>query len=177
MPKISRPRKGSLQFYPRKRAARFLPSVNWSPISTKEETLLGFIAYKVGMATALVKDSTEKVTTKGKQIAIPVTILEVPNMKIYSVRFYKKGKVLRDVVVSNDKELKRKIKTAKKITTLDKIPEEYDDIRIIVYSLPKQTSIKKTPDMIELAINSSDKLNFIKNLIGKEISLKDFKVS
>jgi ribosomal protein L3 len=58
--------------------------VNWSAI--KGEGFLGFIAYKVGMATAIVKDSTPKSMTPGKKLAIPVTFLEVPSMKIYSVR-------------------------------------------------------------------------------------------
>jgi len=115
MPTASRPRKGSLQFYPRKRAAKLLHRANWSPISekNKEQGFLGFIAYKAGMLTAIVKDSTDKARTQNKQIAIPVTILEVPNMKIYSVRFYKHNKPLTEIIVSNDKELKRKVKITK----------------------------------------------------------------
>src|SRR3990167_1154143 len=104
MSKISRPRKGSLQFYPRKRAAKFLPRVNWTVFnSEKSGGVLGFIAYKVGMATAVVKDTTPKVLTSNKQVSVPVTILETPPIKIYSVRFYKNSKVLRDITVSHDK--------------------------------------------------------------------------
>ncbi|MFH1802608.1 MAG: 50S ribosomal protein L3 [archaeon] len=174
MAKLSRPRRASLQFWPRKRAAKVLPSANWKPISSNEEGLLGIIAYKAGMASAVVKDTTEKSRTLNKQITIPVTLLEVPSMKIFSVRFYKNGKVLTEINVSNDKELKKKVKVPKESKKLDKIPEGYDDIRVIVYSLPKQTNIKKTPDMIELAIQSDNKLEFVKNLIGKEITLADF---
>src|SRR3989344_751916 len=176
MPQKRRPRRGSLQFYPRKRAARFLPSVNWEPVSEtiKEKGLLGFIVYKVGMATALVKDNTEKVMSSKKQIATPVTILEVPSMKILAVRFYKNSIPLKDVVVSNDKELKRIVRVTKTLKPFDsQIPESYDDIRVLVYSLPKQTSIKKTPDIIELAINSDNKLEFVKSLVGKELTLEN----
>lgn len=175
-----RPRFGSLQFWPRKRARKALPSVNWAAVnlaqeSNKEDAILGFIGYKVGMATALVKNETDKSMVKGKKVALPVTILEVPNMKIYSVRFYKDGKVMKDFVVSNDKELKRKLKVTKNLkgaSDLDKI-EGWDDLRVIVYSIPKQTSLKKTPDVIELGVNAKDKLSFVKNLIGKELTLKD----
>ena len=80
MSKKSRPRRGSLQFYPRKRAAKLLPSVNWEVVPGNDG-LLGFIAYKAGMATAIVKDSTPKSMTLGKKMAVPVTILEVPPMK------------------------------------------------------------------------------------------------
>ena len=170
----SRPRHGSLQFYPRKRAAKFLPRINFSTINSSEQGLLGFIAYKAGMATAFVRDNTEKVMTSKKQIALPVTILEVPNMKLFSIRFYKNNKILQDIVVSNDKELKRKLKVPKKTHNLDKVPENYDDIKVIVYSLPRQTSLKKTPDIVELAVQADNKLDYIKSLIGKEITLNNF---
>ncbi len=169
----SSPRHGSLQFWPRKRAGKIIPSVNWEPV--KGEGILGFIGYKVSMASAVVKDNTEHSMTKGKRIVIPVTILETPNIKIFSVRFYKYGKVLKEVIVSNDKELKRTLKVPKTLKSFDsEIPKEFNDLRIIIYSLPKQTSIKKTPDLIEVAIGEKNKLDFVKNLIGKEISIFDF---
>ncbi|HLF53856.1 MAG TPA: 50S ribosomal protein L3 [Candidatus Nanoarchaeia archaeon] len=173
----SKPRHGSLQFWPRKRAEKQIPSVNWKVVKGdgKTDSLLGFIAYKAGMGTALVKDSTDKSMTIGKKIYIPITVLEVPNMKIYSVRFYKHGKVLKDVVVSADKELKRVILAPKQPKNLDQeTPKEFEDIRVIAYSMPSQTSIKKTPDLIELGIEAKDKLAFVKSIVGKEISLKDF---
>lgn len=176
----SRPRFGSLQFYPRKRANRFLPSVNWSAVKTKQgdQSVLGFITYKVGMASAIVKDNTPDSMTKGKRIVVPVTVLEAPNMKILSVRFYKFGIPVKDVVVSNDKELKRIVRVPKSLKPLEsEIPKEYDDLRVIAFSIPKQTSIKKAPDLIELAVNAPDvskKLEFVKSLVGKEISLKEF---
>ena len=173
MSKLSRPRSGSLQVYPRKRANKFLPSVNWNPVNGKG--LVGFIAYKVGMASAIVKDSTEKSMTMGKKIVVPVTILEAPNMKILSVRFYKNRRVLKEIIISNDKELKRKIKTIENIKNFDiEVPKEYDDIRVIVYSIVKQTSIKKTPDLIEIAIKGENKLEHVKGLINKEITISDF---
>ena len=177
MPKRSRPRYGSLQFWPRKRINKALPSVNWKHIISvyqdkDKEGLLGFIGYKVGMATAIVKDNTEKSMTQGKKKAIPVTILEVPNMKIFSVRFYKNGKVMKDVIVSKDKELKKKVKVPKEIKNLA-APDGFDDISVILYSIPKQTSIKKTPDLIEVSINSENKFDFVKNLVGKEISMQE----
>ena len=172
-----RPRFGSLQFWPRKRAEKQIPSVNWVVVKGdgKTDSILGFIAYKAGMGTALVKDTTDKSMTQGKKIYIPVTILETPNMKIYSVRFYRNNKVLKDVVVSADKELKRILLAPKQPKNLEQeAPKEFDDLRLIAYSLPSQTSIKKSPDIIELAVEAKDKLAFAKSLVGKEISIKDF---
>ncbi|MAG23978.1 hypothetical protein CMI47_00210 [Candidatus Pacearchaeota archaeon] len=175
MPTAKRPRYGSLQFYPRKRAAKFLPSVNWNTISSDNPGILGFITYKVGMASAVIKDSTEKSLTEKKRVTIPVTILEAPNMKIFSVRFYKNSKVIKDIIVSNDKSLVSKVKVPKTLSDFDKeIPEDYDSIHIIAYSLVKQTGVKKKPDLIELALSGPKPLDLIKPLIGKEIALADF---
>jgi len=81
----------------------------------------------------------------------------------------------KDVIVSVDKELKKVVRIPKSIQNLDsQIPKEYDDIRLLVYSIAKSTSVKKTPDFAELAINAENKIEFVKNLLGKEITLKDF---
>jgi len=174
------PRKGSLQYWPRKRGAKFLPSVNWDVIpSNNTKHLKGFIAYKTGMVSVEIKDSTPDSMTKDKKIIIPATILECPPMRIFSVRFYKYSKVAREVLAENpDKELKRKITFPKKFShKLESVkPEEYDDIRVIVYSQVKKTKIKKTPDMSEIALtgaNVSEKLAWVKEHLGKEISIAD----
>mgnify|MGYP001595361132 CR=1 FL=1 len=180
MPKIRRPRKGSLQFWPRKRASKFLPRVNWSSINPKKskERLKGFICYKAGMASAYVKDDTPNSMTKGKHIIVPVTLLECPPMKILSVRFYKNGLIKTEVLAENpDKELKGKVKMpGKKNPAIESVNQsEYDDLRIICYSQVKKTGIKKTPDLSEIGLFGSlgEKLNFVKENIGKEINVSD----
>ena len=169
MAKKSFPRSGSLQIWPRKRAEKMLPSANWNAIN--EKGLLGFIAYKVGMKSALAKDLTPNSMTKDKKIIVPVTILEAPSMKIFSIRLYKNNLCISEIVLSNDKELKRIIKVGKigKIEDLDK--KEYEDIRIIAYSQVGKTNIKKTPDIVEIGFGGSreEKINFVKNYAGKEI--------
>ena len=177
MPSLKQPRSGSLQFYPRVRAEKFLPRVNWRPIPKKseKETVLGIIAYKVGMATAIVKDMTEKVLSSGKQIPIPVTILEVPQMKIYAIRFYKNNIPFKDIVVTNDRILKKVVRIPKTLPSLEaSIPSEYDDVHILIYTLVNTTSIKKTPDIAEIAITAPNKQEFVKALTKREISLSDF---
>lgn len=181
MPTRRSPRKGSLQFWPRKRANKFLPSVNWNMIPDSTKNLKGFICYKAGMTSGYVKDNTPDSMTKDKKIIIPMTILECPAMKIFSVRFYKDGKVAKDVLSDNfEKELKRKVKLPKKAKDSSKEiesmkTEDYDDVRIIVYSFVKKTNIKKTPDIVEVGLTGSveEKINFIKEHLKKEISVLD----
>jgi len=169
------PRKGSLQYWPRKRAEKPLPSVNWKIIDS-EKILKGFICYKTGMKSAFVKDNTSDSMTKGKKIIIPVTILECPPMKIFSIRFYKNGIVSKEIVAENlDKELKRKLKLPK--TKRGKLEDvkDYDDLRLIVYSVVKKTGIKKTPDLSEIGLSGdmTSKINFIKEHLNKEISVSE----
>ncbi len=176
MPTRKSPRKGSLQYWPRKRADKFLPSVNWNAIDSGKN-LKGFICYKVGMVSAFVKDETPNSMTKGKKIVVPATILECPSMKIFSVRFYKNGKVAKEIIGSNlDKELKKKVKLPKaKERSLEGV-KEYEEVRILIYSQPKKTEIKKTPDLSEIGLAGTvdEKINFIKENLGKEISVLDF---
>lgn len=191
MGKIHKPRAGSLQFWPRKRAAKHLPRVNWKPLENKYKAhkgILGFICYKAGMARVLARDLTPDSMTKNKQIILPCTVLEVPPIKILSVRFYKQDssglKVATEVLAENlDKELKRKIKIPKekesikdKLEKLEKEINDYATIRVLVYSLVKKTKIKKTPDIAEIGLGGTieEKFEFIKNNINKEINFKDF---
>ncbi|MBU1136431.1 MAG: 50S ribosomal protein L3 [Nanoarchaeota archaeon] len=179
MPKHSKPRAGSLQFWPRKRAGKFLPSVNWKAVSNPEKNsgIFSFIAYKVGMSSCLIKDSTPESRTKDSRIIIPVTILEAPPMKICSVRFYKNENLIKEILSENlEKELKKKIRLPKTHKLKIEDIKDYDNIRLIVYSLVKQTGIKKTPDLIEikLAGNLDEKIKFVKENLNKEIFLTDF---
>jgi large subunit ribosomal protein L3 len=173
MAKRSFPRSGSLQIWPRKRVSKFLPSVNWSVL--QGIGLLGVIAYKVGMGSALVKDLTPNSMTKDKKIIIPATILEIPPAKIYSARLYKNNLCIKEIVLNTDKDLKRILKIGKtvklgKVEELDK--KDFEDVRVIIYSLPRKTGIKKTPDIAEIGLGGKleDKINFVKQNWNKEIS-------
>ena len=171
-------RKGSLQFYPRVRAKKILPRVSWNFLSKENADLLGFIGYKVGMKSAYVRDNTSHSLTKGQRITVPVTIIECPTMKILAVRFYKHKKVVGDVLNSGiDKEMKKKIKLPKAIKKkIEDFKEgDFDDLRVIVYSQVKKTGIKKKPDISEIGLfgSASEKLEFVKNNVAKEISIKE----
>ena len=167
-------RRGSLQFYPRVRAKKVIPSVNWRPVDKDGVGLLGFVGYKAGMVSVFAKDDTEGSLTKGKRITIPATVIECPSMKIYSVRFYKGNKILKDVVVTNDKDLKKKVKLSKEVKNFDEESKDldFDDVRVILYTGVKGICVdKKKPDMIEIGLSGSaeEKVAFVKERIGKDI--------
>ncbi len=178
MSKWSHPRRGSLQVWPRKRAQRPYARIrNWP--KKEDLKLLGFIGYKVGMTHAIVKDNTQFSITKGQNIAIPITILECPPIKVLSLRFYKQTfeglKVISELFSKNiDKEVKRRTQLSKKN---NEIPKEFDDIRLAVYTKPSLTKVsRKKPEITELGCGGkslAEKLEFLKNFLDKEIKIND----
>ncbi|MBS3136789.1 50S ribosomal protein L3 [Candidatus Woesearchaeota archaeon] len=183
MGQVMGPRHGSMQYWPRKRAIRPYPRVrSWQISETpKQAALLGFAGYKVGMTHVLATDNKKTSKTKGSEIFIPVTIIECPPIKIYSVRAYKKEGtcllVKKEILVGKDKDLFRKVRISKKTNSIDSLQAaDYDDIRVNVLTTPRLTGIgKKKPEIFELALSGSvgDKLAFVKNNIDKEIQVKD----
>lgn len=182
MPTVRQPRSGSLQFWPRKRAKRAYARIRNFPWQDKA-TPVGFAGYKVGMTHVIAVENRKTSPNKGNNVVFPVTIVECPPIKIASVRFYKKTeygiKLVAEVPNKVDKELSRKIILSKKKSTPDfeKIkPESYDDIRIVVYTQPKLTSLgKKKPEIFEMGLGGTkeQKLGFAKGHLDKEILIKD----
>ena len=122
MAKKHKPRSGSLQFWPRKRAKKIVPRIkSWS--NSPDTKPLAFIGYKAGMTHILIKDNRKHSQTKNESVSLPVTIIECPPLKIFSTRFYKtidtKLKIISEVLSPNlDKELSRTISLPKKIWLL-----------------------------------------------------------
>ena len=101
MSRYSKPRAGSLQFWPRKRAKRIYPRVT-SWYGSDKTKVLGFAAYKAGMAHAIITDTKRNSPTKGEEISVPITVLDCPPLKILGVRVYDETPngltVLNDVI-------------------------------------------------------------------------------
>jgi large subunit ribosomal protein L3 len=180
MPTKRSPRKGSMQFWPRKRAKSQRARIRNTGKSNEIRPLV-FAGYKVGMAHAIATDNRPNALTKNEKISIPVTIIECPSLKICAINFYKKqGASLSSSFISTklDKELKRSIPIPKKNKNKleDFKPEDYEDIRAVVYTQPKLTGIgKKKPELFELSLGgkNQEKLNYLKENLGKDINIKD----
>ncbi|MBI2499278.1 50S ribosomal protein L3 [Candidatus Woesearchaeota archaeon] len=178
MPNIHRPRRGSLQIWPRKRAKRIYARIrNWPKLDGTK--LLAFIGYKAGMTHVMAKDLSPNTMYKNQLISVPVTIIECPPLKPLSLRFYKNShdglKLISEVFSQKmDKDLKRKTDLSKKAGVE---PKEFDDIKLVVYTQPRLSGLgKKKPEVLEVAISGNDnkqKLDFAKSLLDKEIRLED----
>jgi large subunit ribosomal protein L3 len=170
----TKPRSGSLQFWPRVRAKRMQARIRqWADSSSKG--VVGFAGYKAGMTHLSVIDK-EKGMTNGEKITVPATIIECPAIKPISIRVYKQNyrglQVIDEIPAKKlDKELSRRLILPKKEKKVED-PKNFDELRLLVYTQPKLTGIgKKKPEVFELGINGD--LEYAKSLLEKEITLED----
>jgi large subunit ribosomal protein L3 len=187
MTRHHQPRKGSVAFSPRKRAAKQSPRIKAWP-NVEDTGLLGFAGYKVGMTHVTMTDNRKNSPTEGMEISTPVTVLEVPPIVVMGIRAYKKTsrglKTMMDVMASDlSEDLLRKIPLPEKYDTdsnLAKLNENIDnifDIRVLIHTNPKLTSVpKKKPEIIEYGIGGTtvaEKLEYATSVLGTEMNATD----
>jgi len=181
MARIRSPRRGSMQFWPRKRAKKPFARVRtW--VTTKDVKPLGFAGYKVGMTHLIYTDAKKTSQTKGEDIFCPVTVLECPPLKVIGYQAYQDDvygkKTIASGIVNATKDLERRFKTKKKEIKFDDAKlEKAFDVRLIVQTQPSMTGIgKKKPDIFEMGIGGSDlkaRIDYAKSMIGKDIRAAD----
>src|SRR3989344_6905235 len=146
----NRPRRGSLQYWPRKRAKSQNIRVRSWPDSGKTQ-LSGFAGYKTGMTHFSYINKLPGTRGRNKELVSPVTIIECPPLKLFSIRFYKKTnyglKIISEILAKNlHKNLSRRIQMPKSFKEKPH-PEHFDDIRVLCHTQPYLTSLsKKSPE-------------------------------
>lgn len=185
-----RPRRGSIAYSPRVRARSEIPRVRAWPMK-KEAKLMGFAGYKAGMSHVIMTDDVPNSLTSGMEISIPVTILEVPPMKVAAIRVYKNttygaAAIAEAWTTELDKELNRAIAVPKKhdlpaaLAKIDQLIRDgiAKDLRVVMYTLPeKVTGIpKKKPEIMENNIGGTElkvRFEYAKTLLGKSVNISD----
>jgi large subunit ribosomal protein L3 len=177
-----------MAFSPRKRAQRQFPRLDAWPEISEGPRVQGFAGYKAGMTHAFLVDYRPTSNTSGQEVQIPVTVLEVPPMRVAAVRFYENTRYgLRTVgeVWSDDVD--------ESLSRLLPIPKNYDsskawekfngtdieDVRLLAYTQPTLVKgvPKKMPEMMELRIGGGTiaaRIDYAKSLLGKDIKITDF---
>jgi len=195
MPNIHRPRLGSLAYSPRKRAKSHIPRYHAWPVYNGKPALQGFAGYKVGMTHIIMVDDHEYGPNEGKDIMVPVTVIEVPDMRVAAIRVYRHdtygNHVLTEIWADSfDKELNRRLTLSKNYNrekaeqTARKALEEGKivDVVAITYTHPAVlTGVpKKVPDVMEMRIDGgsiSDRFDYGLSILGKEFDIRSiFKV-
>jgi len=185
MSNTRKPRRGSMGVWPRKRASRSYPRIRkWSNQSFDKASLLGFAGYKAGMTHIVGINNQKTSPTKDEEIAMPVSVVECPPLKILSARFYKTNAygfyVSTDFMFKPSKDIMRTISMPKKIHDAKELeginPDDYSQITVLVYTQPRLAGVgKKKPEIIEMKLGGSnnDKLDFIKAHVDKDIFFEE----
>jgi large subunit ribosomal protein L3 len=174
-------------FSPRKRASSQVPKFSSWPQTDDGPRIQGFAGFKAGMTHAFVADYRKSSTTTGQEVQIPVTIIEVPPMKVAGVRFYQDtadgSKTLSEIWASKlDESLRGRFPIPKKSSKdawKSVNPEEVDEVRLITYTQPALVSgvPKKVPEIMELHVGggtSKERIAYAKKRVGKSIDIADF---
>jgi len=191
MPQPDRPRKGSLGFSPRKRAADETPRFGSWPDDDGQPGLQGFAGYKAGMSHVVMINDEPDSPRQGMEETVPVTVLETPPLRVVALRAYEDtpygARPLTEVWASGfHPELDR---------ALD-VPESHDadaaeeqirdalaagelaDVRAVTHTVPGELDgvPKKRPDVMENRIGGGsigDRVEFGLEQVGGEYTVTD----
>ena len=195
MAKRSHPRRGSMAFSPRKRSARHFGHVkSWPETDASEVRVQGFAGWKAGMTHVMARDLNPRSTSAGQEIRVPVTVVEVPKMRVLGVRGYKMtpyGKQAAGEAWVNAEQIseafpqlfRRLHSNAMKVHDSDKHLEalgnaDLVEVRIIAATQPHSVTgtPTKTPERREIGQvgeDSSAKLEWAKEKKGEELSVTE----
>jgi large subunit ribosomal protein L3 len=178
MPQSNRPRKGSLGFGPRSRAASETPRFNSWPADDGQPGLQGFAGYKAGMSHVVMINDEPDSPREGMEETVPVTVVETPPMRIVALRAYEEtpyGKRPLTEVWAEEfhPELDRALDLPgdpEPAATEEQVRDALDegrltDLRAISHTVPSDLAgvPKKRPDVMENRVGGgslADRLDF-----------------
>ncbi|MFH0962011.1 MAG: 50S ribosomal protein L3 [archaeon] len=156
MGKFSHPRRGSRQFAPRNRAKSEVPRIRtW--VQKEGKAVLGFAGYKVAMTHAALVENNPKSILVNQSRQEPITLIQVPPVKVIGVRYYLQEKSVGQAFAPNlHKDLGRTVRPLPKAGKAPKEVQNFDRAVIIVSMQPRLAGIgKKKPEIMEIALAGS----------------------
>lgn len=179
MPRVRKPREGSLQFWPRKRTRRIYPRIShWPKEKTSTVKPLGFAGWKAGMTHIIYINNSPGCPTHNKPVSSAVTVLDSPPLFVCGYRFYTKTQygwrtVGEKWIKEIPKNVQRRVGTKKSSSKVDNV----DDIRLLVATQPEKSGMKhKKSEVFELGLSGTDvkkKIEYAESVLGKEIKCSD----
>jgi len=182
------PKRGSLAYLPRGRAERWVGRIRYWPTVEGSPRPLAFAGYKAGMTHIVVMDNRKGSFTYGREIVVPVTILETPPMLACGTRAYVKTsdglKTLTEAWAENPpKYLDRAFTVPEKFDTANGLKKIEDslanvaELRMFLATQPKLTKGgRKKPELIEVKIGGGsikEQFEYAKTILGKEVGFSD----
>ena len=179
-----RSKKGSKGYSPRVRASSQVPRMTSWPADGDAPKIQGFAGYKAGMTHAVITDYRPESLTSGQEVTVPVTVVEVPPMRVAAVRYYRETpyglKTLGEQwATGTDARLRQRLPVPKEPKAFTPDKGKVDDVRLLAYTQPKLVTgpSKKTPEIMELRVGGGDvaaRIAFALDKLGKELTIADF---
>jgi len=186
--KKSAPRRGSLAYRPRGRAASIVPTVRiWPEIYDDNPSLLGFAGFKAGSIHLISMDDREKRPSFGKPVFNAATVISTPPIFIYGVRAYGKnydglfvlGDIYTDKLPKGLSEEKGKKSKAldDALKNIENILDKVVQISAIISVSPKDAGLsQKKAFLFEIGVGGGDmksRFEYLKGILGKEVNCKE----
>jgi large subunit ribosomal protein L3 len=186
--KKSAPKRGSLAYLPRGRAARETGRIRYWPLIGKGPRLLGFMGYKAGMTHLFYVEDHPQSPNFGKEVIMPVTVIEAPPALAVSVRAYVQTdyglKAFTEAWMRDPPKDLARIFTLPEFfepaNGLSKIEESLDrvaEFRLTLVTQPRLAGLsKKKPDIMETKVGGApvtELFDVMRNLLGKTVGISE----
>jgi len=180
------PKRGSLAYLPRGRAARPVGRIRFWPHVEEGPALLGFMGYKAGMTHVFMVEDKPSSPNLGKEIIYPATVVEVPPITVCAIRAYVKNQYGLQTFTEAwmkdpPKDFDRVVVLPEHFNTeqgLKKMEEGLDKIvefRLLAATQPRLAGTpKKKPDLMEIKIGGGsvkEQFEYAKSLLGKTVAI------
>ncbi len=186
--KKSAPKRGSLAYLPRGRAARETGRIRFWPSVSKGPELLGFAGYKAGMTHLFYIDDHPQSPNFGKEVHEAATVIETPPVLVCGIRAY--AQMNYGLRAFAEAWMKEPPKDLVRVFTLPeafepenglkKMEENLDcivEFRLLVVTQPRFAGIsKKKPELMEIKVAGApvkELFEYAKDLMGKSVSVAD----
>lgn len=176
---MSNMRKGSMEYWPHRRAKKQMPRVRTWP-ALAEQGFDGAIAFKAGMTHITMIDDSGS-PSKGTEVSRAVTVLEIPKVYVYGMRLYKtKYLYTQPAIEVYDENLAKKVginKSKHKLADVKAKVSDFSNATALLFVDPSNLGFgNKRVMRFEVNVGGKDvkeKADFVEKWLGKEIKISD----
>ncbi len=180
------PKRGSLAYLPRGRAARAFGRIRFWPEIKEGPALLGFMGYKAGMTHIFMVEDKPGSPNLGKEITRPATVVDVPPITICAIRAYVKNQYglqtfteawMKDPPKDLDRAivLPEHFNTEQGLKKMEENLEKIAEFRLLAATQPRLAGVpKKKPEIMEIKVDGGsvrEQFEYAKSLLGKAVSV------
>ena len=160
-----------------------MPRIRSWPDGPKQPAIEGFAGFKVGMTHAFIVDYRKRSTTAGQEVSVPVTVVEVPPLRVAGARLYARGpyglRIVGEVWGAGlPAELGRRLPphpASDAVALASFGATAGDEVRVIVHTQPQLlTGVpSKSPNLFEVRVSGEkfdERRAFALQQLGQEIT-------